>query len=102
MVKRSKFVETLSFTPMPDLSKKQASILALLFFALTIILSLVSPKQIIILSGLQIVVFLSIFARGKGSTLIAGIISAIIVLLHSIRNDWSTFTTDNWIRYGFV
>src|SRR5215213_9339197 len=87
---------------MPDLSKKQASLLAILFFFLTIVLSLLFPHHIILLSGLQIVVFLSVFVKGKRSSLFAGILSAVLVLLHAFLNRWSANTVHNWISYAFV
>lgn len=65
---------------MPQLSGRQASVYALLVFVLTIALSLFLPRNPIVLSGLLVVIFLSVFVPTRSSTLIAGGISAGVVL----------------------
>ena len=72
----------MSMLLLPRLSRSMASLLALVAFSTTIFLSYYLPQYIIILSGLLVVIFLSIFVNDRQSTVIAGAISGISVLIH--------------------
>lgn len=87
---------------MPQLSKRQASIFAIAFFILTLSFSILLPHHIILLSGLQIVVFLSVFVAGRSSTTVAGGVSFLVIILHILMNGVETISVDYWIRYAFV
>lgn len=86
---------------LPQLSRNQASAIALLVFSITVSSSFVLPDYTIILSGLLVVIFLSIFVRGKASTIIAGILSAVSVLLHSLFTTIN-FSTEIEMRYIYI
>jgi len=73
---------------MPQLSSRQASIYAILVFALTIGLSYFMPGYSITLSGLLVVIFFSVFVQSKSSTIIAGVGSAVVVLGFLFINKW--------------
>ncbi|MGZ3847876.1 MAG: ATP-binding protein [Flavisolibacter sp.] len=66
----------------PQLSKRRASVYALLAFMLTLGISYLFPFDVIVLSGLLLVIFLSVFVRDDSSTLIAGLVSVSTVLAH--------------------
>ena len=66
----------------PQLSKKEASAYAASAFLLTSLISYFLPQYVVVLSGLLIVIFLSVFVEDDSSTLIAGFISSLTVLTH--------------------
>lgn len=78
---------------LPQLSRNQASVIALGVFIITVLTSYFFPDYTIILSGLLVVIFLSIFVRNKISTIIAGILSVVCVIVHS-------FMTQGWFTAG--
>ncbi|HEU0112217.1 MAG TPA: PAS domain-containing protein, partial [Flavisolibacter sp.] len=86
---------------LPQLTRTQATIYAAVAFILTIVLSYLLPQYIIISSGLLVVVFLSVFVAGKSSTLIAGVVSFIIILIHAIFRGVSSISAEDWVKYGF-
>lgn len=63
---------------LPHLSSKQASLFALAVFALTVSVALLLPFTTFTLSGLLVVIFLSVFVKTGSSTIIAGIGSAAV------------------------
>jgi PAS domain S-box-containing protein len=63
-----------------QLSKQQASIIALIILAVTILSAWLFPGYTIALGGLLIIIFLSVFVTGPQSTIIAGVASVLIVL----------------------
>lgn len=65
---------------MPKLTSRQASIYAAVVFLLTVGLSYFLPGYTITISGLLVVIFLSIFIGDVRSTIIAGAGSALVVL----------------------
>jgi len=83
------------------LSRKQASVVALGVFVITILSSYFLPDYTIILSGLLVVIFLSIFIRDKSSTIIAGILSGIYVVVHSLLTG-VRFSTETGLRYLYM
>ncbi len=85
---------------LPKISKGQASFIAGLFFFWTLVLSFMLPDYIIILSGLLVVIFLSIFVSKVSSTTIAGVVSAVIIIVHWIFNHSLSF--EDWANYIFL
>ncbi|MGZ3845804.1 MAG: hypothetical protein ACXVBH_07095, partial [Flavisolibacter sp.] len=86
---------------LPQLSRNQASVIALGVFVITILSSFFLPGYTIILSGLLVVIFLSIFVEDRGSTIIAGALSAVCVILHSVLTR-VRFSTEIEMRYIYV
>ena len=82
----------------PNLSSKQASVYALFVFTLTVALAILLPFNTITLSGLLVVIFLSVFVHTKSSTIIAGAVSAAVIssflLWHSRRGADAIIWTD--------
>lgn len=87
---------------MPKLSRKFATIYALASFVLTIFLSYYLPNLIIVLSGFLVVVFLSVFVKDRTSTIIAGVVSMIAVLIHLFINGPANIDTGDWTKYVFI
>jgi PAS domain S-box-containing protein len=87
---------------MPQLSSKEASLYASLVFILTILLTFFLPGNAITLSGLLVVIFLSVFVHTKSSTLIAGVISGLIVMGFMIWNAYHTEDTEVWPKFIFT
>ncbi|HUQ97392.1 MAG TPA: PAS domain-containing sensor histidine kinase [Chitinophagaceae bacterium] len=71
---------------MLQLSGRQASIYALLVFSLTIALSVFMPSNPIALSGLLVVIFLTVFIQAAGATYVAGGISVAVVTAFLVWN----------------
>lgn len=86
---------------LPQLSRNQASMIALGVFIITLLSSYFLPDYTIILSGLLVVIFLSIFIQDKGSTIIAGILSGICVIIHSVLTR-VRFSTEIELRYIYM
>ncbi|HEU4903678.1 MAG TPA: PAS domain-containing sensor histidine kinase [Flavisolibacter sp.] len=86
----------------PQLSSRQATVYAVLVFAITIALALFMPGYSITLSGLLVVIFLSVFVYTPSSTLIAGVGSSMIVLLFLIWNKWGRGAPASWAEYTFL
>jgi PAS domain S-box-containing protein len=86
----------------PQLSSKQASIYAIIVFALTIGLSYFLPGYTITLSGLLVVIFLSVFVETRSSTIIAGMVSSLVVVAALIWNVLSRVSDDPWTEYIFL
>jgi PAS domain S-box-containing protein len=86
---------------LPQLSRKQASVVALGVFTITILSSYFLPEYTIILSGLLVVIFLSIFVQDKPSTIIAGILGGACVILHSMLTRVN-FSTEIEMRYIYL
>ena len=86
---------------LPQLSRNQASIIALGVFIITILSSYFLPDYTIILSGLLVVIFLSIFIRDKSSTVIAGGLSGACVIIHSVLTRIH-FSTEIELRYIYM
>src|SRR5689334_2028675 len=95
IVKQRKFAKTDSDV-MPQLSGRQASVYALLVFVLTILLSIFLPRNPIALSGLLVVVFLSVFVPTRSSTIIAGVVSAGVVITFLLWNAWQMQLAEVW------
>lgn len=87
---------------MPQLTSRQASIYAALVFALTIGLSYFMPGYSITLSGLLVVIFLSIFVQTRSSTLIAGLASWFVVLGFLFLHFPDSRQSDVWAQYIFI
>jgi PAS domain-containing protein len=86
---------------MPQLSDRQASWYAAIAFLLTIALNWWMPGYPIILSGLLIVIFLSVFVPTRSSTVIASTVSLLMVLgflLLSVSRQQG----DSWTQYAFI
>jgi PAS domain S-box-containing protein len=86
---------------LPQLSKKQASVIALGVFLITILSSYYMPSYTIILSGLLVVIFLSIFIQDRSSTIIAGALSSICVIIHSMLTG-VVFSLEIEMRYIYI
>ena len=87
---------------MPQLSSRQASLYAALVFAATIGLSYLLPGYSITLSGLLVVIFLSVFVQSQSSTFIAGSLSGAVVLGFLFWHAWWKQEAIIWIEYFFV
>lgn len=86
---------------LPQLSRKQASVIALGVFIITILSSYYMPNYTIILSGLLVVIFLSIFIQDRSSTIIAGVLSSVCVIIHSTLTG-VTFSLEIEMRYIYI
>ena len=87
---------------MPQLSSRQATIYALLVFAITVGLSYFIPGYSITLSGLLVVIFFSVFVHSKSSTVIAGVGSAVVVGGFLFINKWWKKEPVLWAEYLFM
>lgn len=87
---------------MPQLSSRQASIYAILVFAITIGLSYFMPGYSITLSGLLVVIFFSVFVQSKSSTVISGVGSALVVIGFLFINTWWKSEPALWAEYLFI
>lgn len=85
----------------PQLSRKHASVIALVVFIITILFSHLMPNYTILLSGLLVVIFFSIFVPNKSSTIIAGVLSGIFVVLHALFTDIN-FSAEIEMRYIYM
>ncbi|MEI6946972.1 PAS domain-containing sensor histidine kinase [Paraflavisolibacter sp. H34] len=86
---------------MPQLSSKAATIYAVLVFVFTLVVSFLLPGYTITLSGLLIVIFLSVFVQDQRSTIIAGVVSSIVIGLHL----WMAFSQgayQPWTEFFFM
>lgn len=72
---------------MPQLTSRQASVYAILVFLLTIVLSVFLPRNTLTLSGLLVVIFLSVFVRTRSSTVIAAVVSSLMIAGFAISNS---------------
>jgi PAS domain S-box-containing protein len=86
---------------MLQLNSTQAGILALLAFIATILLSYFFPAYTITLSGLLIVIFLSVFVKDKRSTIIAGSASAFVVVGFMSWHKVSLQPYEVWSQFLF-
>jgi PAS domain S-box-containing protein len=86
---------------MPQLSDRQASWYAAIAFLLTIALNWWMPGYPIILSGLLIVIFLSVFVPTRSSTVIASTVSLLMVLGFLLLSV-SRQKGDSWTQYAFI
>ncbi len=87
---------------MPQLSGRQASVYAVLVFLLTVSLSYFLPGNTITLSGLLVVIFLSVFIQTRSSTILAGTLSATVVFFFLFWNSWRLQLTEIWTEYVFL
>ncbi|HVF80543.1 MAG TPA: PAS domain S-box protein, partial [Flavisolibacter sp.] len=87
---------------MPQLSSQQASLYAALVFAATIGLSYFMPGYSITLSGLLVVIFLSVFVETKNSTVVAGLVSSVVVVLFLFLNEGWRNAPGMWTEYIFI
>jgi PAS domain S-box-containing protein len=87
---------------MPQLSGRQARIYALLVFGLTLVLSVFMPRNPIALSGLLVVIFLSTFVPTRSSTVIAGVVGAVVVLFFLVWNALQYEITNVWPELLFI
>jgi PAS domain S-box-containing protein len=69
---------------MPRLSNQQASVYALLVFLLTLVLSYFFPGHTITVSGLLVVIMLSVFIENYAATIIAGVTSALVITVFRV------------------
>ncbi|HYH15253.1 MAG TPA: PAS domain-containing sensor histidine kinase [Flavisolibacter sp.] len=88
---------------MPQLSSRQASIYAAIVFITTIVLTYLMKGETITLSGLLIVIFLSVFVQTRSSTIIAGIVSSMVVIGFMAWNTWQTpVLSQSWTSSLFM
>jgi PAS domain S-box-containing protein len=87
---------------MPQLNSRQASVLALVTFALTILLSYFLPGFTITLSGLLVVIFLSVFVKDRQSTIIAGIGCTLVVVTFMIWQQIAIQPYQVWTEFLFI
>lgn len=87
---------------MNQLSKTQAGLFAVAVFALTILLTWYLPHYTITLSGLLVVIFLSVFVPDRRSTIIAGVVSVVVVLFFMVYQTWDTKTLNYWTEHLFI
>jgi PAS domain S-box-containing protein len=87
---------------LPQLSSRQASIYAATIFLITILLRLFITGHSIILSGLLVVIFLSVFVYNKKSTIIAGLVSSLVVLGFMIWDFFLYHSLSSWTQHFFI
>jgi PAS domain S-box-containing protein len=87
---------------MPQLSSRQATVYAILVLLLTISLAYFMPGYSITLSGLLVVIFLSVFVPTVSSTLIAGIGSSFLIAGFLLWNKWGVGLQASWAEYIFL
>ena len=87
---------------MPHISRRLATIFAVVAFTLTILLGFYLPHLVIIMTGLLVVIFLSVFVQDRQSTIIAGIISAVAVMIHLIFSQRVGVLVEDWTKYIFI
>ncbi len=87
---------------MPHLSRGQASVYAAAAFLTTLVFSYLLPGYVIVLSGLLVVIFMSVFVQDKRSTIIAGIVSAFAVLAHMIFRWQRLHMLTDFATYLFI
>jgi PAS domain S-box-containing protein len=87
---------------MPHFSRWQASIYAAFAFLLTLVFSYFLPNYVIVLSGLLVVIFLSVFVKDNSSTIIAGIVSAFTVLAHIFFKWRFSHALSDFATYVFI
>lgn len=87
---------------MPQLSSRQASVYAILVFATTVALSYFFPGYTITLSGLLVVIFLSVFVPSRSSTLIATLVSCGVILVFLALNLRNINMTRVWMEFYFM
>jgi FtsH-binding integral membrane protein len=87
---------------MPNFSRWQASIYAAFAFLLTLVFSYFLPNYVIVLSGLLVVIFLSVFVKDNSSTIIAGIVSAFTVLAHIFFKWRFSHALSDFATYVFI
>ena len=85
-----------------QLSSTQAGALALYAFSVTIILSYLFPAYTITLSGLLVVIFLSVFVKDRRSTIIAGSASAFVVVGFMSWHKVSLQPYEIWTQFLFI
>lgn len=86
----------------PQLNSRQASAFAILFFAASITLSYLLPGYTITLSGLLVVIFLSVFVPTRSSTLIAAGVSTLVILAFMSLNLRSISINRVWTEFYFM
>jgi len=87
---------------MPQLSGRQATLYAVLVFLLTLSLSYFLPGNTITLSGLLVVIFLSVFVQARSATIIAAIVSTGVVVLFLLWNRLQLKLAEVWAEYIFL
>lgn len=87
---------------MPHLSRGQASVYAAAAFLTTLVFSYLLPGYVIVLSGLLVVIFMSVFVQDKSSTIIAGIVSVFAVLVHMIFRWQLLHILTDFATYLFI
>jgi PAS domain S-box-containing protein len=87
---------------MPQLSSRQATIYAILVFAITVGLTYFMPGHSFTLSGLLVVIFFSVFVQSKSSTIIAGVGNSVVVLGFLFWELSTRNTTVFWAEYLFM
>jgi PAS domain S-box-containing protein len=87
---------------LPQLSKRQASVYAATVFLLTILSSIFLTGDSVVLSGLLVVIFLSIFVHDKKSTVIAGLVSSLVVLGFMIREIFLDHSLGSWTQHFLI
>src|SRR6476661_1979570 len=86
---------------MPQLSPRQASFYAIAAFLLTTGINAWLPGYSIVLSGLLLVIFLSVFVASRSSTFIAGAISLAVVTGFLLWDQYRP-NGDSWTQYLFI
>jgi PAS domain S-box-containing protein len=84
------------------LSKTEASVFAALVFVITIALTFFLPQYTITLSGLLVVIFLSVFVPDRGSTIVATLVSAAVVVFFMIWQSWNAKVLQTWTEHLFI
>jgi PAS domain S-box-containing protein len=83
------------------LTNREASIIAFVIFALTVVVSYLLPRYTVTLSGFLVFIFLSIFINDRRSTIIAGFLSAFSVLLFMLRSTERSIA-ETWTEFLFI
>ena len=84
------------------LSTTQANIYALLVFLFTILLSYSLPEHTISYTGFLLVIFFSVFVKGRQSTIIAAVTGVVLVFGFLLFHPSISITTVNVTKHIFV
>lgn len=87
---------------MPQLSSRQASFYAAVVFIITLLLAAFLPGYSITLSGLLVVIFLSVFVHSRQSTIIAAVGSTFVIIGFLLWRLWGKGESGLWAEYFFL
>ncbi|HEX6332586.1 MAG TPA: PAS domain S-box protein, partial [Flavisolibacter sp.] len=87
---------------MTQISRRQAATSALIAFVVTVLLCVIYPRYVVILTGLLVVIFMSVFDYRRNATVIAGVLSLVTVGVHMLFTGVPDIPPAEWTKYTFV